>query len=118
MADITTLVQKYKARMVAGFRGTCVELSTRTIVRTPVDTGNLRRSWTPDKNAVDGSSRGGSVAAVTNSLDLGDSYSLATGELYARRIEYEGHSKQAPNGMVGPTVAEFQQIATSNFRGS
>ena len=36
---------------------------------------------------------------------------------YANRIEYEGHSSQAPSGMVRRTVAEFQQIVTVAVNG-
>lgn len=85
---------------------------------TPVDTGALRGSWQivkdpsllNDKTPIDPS------GAVTKSLLINkikylpihldwDIY-FGNGKPYASRIEYEGHSKQAPNGMLRKNIAK------------
>jgi hypothetical protein len=40
----------------------------------------------------------------------GDELFIANYKPYIRRLEYEGHSSQAPNGMLGVTVQEWDQI--------
>lgn len=62
------------------------ELSRRVKRITPVDTGRLRQSW------------------------VKDDVSLITDLHYAKGIEYEGRSPQAPNGMVRINTAEWQSI--------
>jgi hypothetical protein len=37
---------------------------------------------------------------------------------YGRKLEYDGHSSQAPNGMVGITVREFDGLVASTARGA
>lgn len=54
---------------------TCTEIIAETKLRTPVDTGNLRRSWTHDSVVKDGNK---------SSIELGSSVA------YAQAVE-EGH---------------------------
>ena len=123
--SVSDFAKLYQQRMASVIRQSCAELSTRVIARTPVDSGDLRASWTPNKGEpkavnVDTASGGSrhDIAAVVNSLEAGDTYSLANGQPYAQRIEYEGHSPQAPSGMVRITIAEFPQIVRSAVNAS
>lgn len=117
MASISDFTRLYQQRLTSVVRKSCAEISTRIVARTPVDSGSLRASWTPNNGEpiaenVD-IAQGGSrhdIASVVNNIEAGDTFSLANGQPYARRIEYEGHSPQAPAGMVRITAAEWPQI--------
>ena len=81
---------------------------------TPVRSGNLKASWNPSNGGPRTQNRSGGNRAnfdgVIASTRIGDTYSVANGRHYARMIEYEGWSQQAPNGMVQPMVGNWQQI--------
>lgn len=107
-------------------RATVLELAVRVDMKSPVDTGKFRGNWqigegrpdTRTDSPVDKQPLGslpsaevfarwqdqmegvyaGSLVFITNSLP------------YARRLEYEGWSKQAPAGMVRVTLLEYGQI--------
>ena len=115
---LSNLVAKYKDRLENMQRLSAAALSAKVITRTPVLTGSLRASWTPNNgspiannvNIGGGGNSRAAVTAVVNSLKAGDTYSLANGQPYARRIEYEGWSAKAPGGMVRVSVAEWQSV--------
>lgn len=114
--ELAVILERYQSELERIARDAPDELTTRVITRTPVDTSALRLSWTSnngDPVAInrDGNDARHDHAAVINSLNIGDKYSLANGQPYARRIEYEGWSQQAPQGMLRVSVAEWQQIA-------
>lgn len=98
-----------------------LELFTRVILRTPVDTGRLRGNWQAGVNVfapgtLDSPDPSGSAtisaatATVTGAPPL-VTLTLTNNLPYAPRIEYDNWSKQAPAGMVRVSVAEFQGIA-------
>lgn len=78
-----------------------------TVRRTPVDTGELRGSWTPSTGSPDWSNRGGSIATVARAIRVGVNGYFCTSKSYSRVIEYTGHSPQAPGGMMRPSIAEW-----------
>lgn len=117
------LTAGYRNRLLQIYQDTCIEISRRVIERTPVDTGLLRKSWVASS---DGSARvttrqtnrgrAGSYVAVARALTLQKRYTFTNGQPYARRIEYNGHSPQAPRGMVRVTLAEYNGIVESQVR--
>jgi len=104
-------LRKFQERVV---KGTLIDLSTRIIMDTPVDTGRLRGNWIAKLNYVStdvSESASQSMAiqsAVTtaNRLDIGDDFFLSNNLDYAMNIEMGG-SQQAPQGMVRKNVANF-----------
>jgi hypothetical protein len=102
-----------------------IDFGTRVIQRTPVKSGKARNSWNitigspsldggreantagaaalTQLNAVAAKARGGMTFYFTNNLP------------YIRRLE-NGWSKQAPAGMVGVTVVEFQAMVDKAAR--
>lgn len=109
----STLARSDKlARVVA------IETHNRVKAKSPVDTGQLRASWTVAKNGVPTSFDGS--REVISSVKFGDSISIATDKPYAPVIEYglypkpgrgktvDGYSVQAPKGMVRITVQEME----------
>ena len=99
-----------------------IDILTRVVKRSPVDTGRFRGAWevtftgaafeigsrvTVDKDGNSTIQRG---VRLINLIKAGDSFAIVNPLPYARRLEYEGWSKQAPAGMVRVTLSEYQGI--------
>jgi len=110
--DIKRFNEKVEKRATKLFRGTALSLFGRIITRTPVDTGRLRGNWqvtlnTSPKGILDSTKV--QDTGVMKAAKLGDSIYIINNLPYAEVIE-NGSSKQAPQGMVKVTVAEFKSI--------
>lgn len=105
------------------FRGTSIDISTKVITRTPVDTGRARGNWfpsfdEPSEQTTTNVSKTGldSITRATQKVRtsrLGQSFYLTNNLPYIERLE-NGYSDQAPNGMVERTLVEFQRIVDQN----
>lgn len=109
---------KAKKRATQVAADSCLELSARVHDDTPVDTGLLENSWTPDINNHNLSNAGGSIPSVTKQLKAGDRYTFVNAQPYVRIIEYTGHSPKAPNGMLNINTANWSAIVKGVIRGS
>lgn len=113
-------------------RKVSTDVLTKVVLRTPVGNpslwkskppagyvgGRLRANWNvsfghPNFTVTQSIDRTGSntITAGRNTINraYGDNPIFIMNSLpYVREIEYEGHSKQAPAGMVRITVTEFQ----------
>jgi len=97
-----------------------LEMFSRVILRSPVDTGRFRANWQVAIGRVpsgtlqleDPSGRATISEAQATALRVkpGDTIALVNNLPYAQRLE-DGWSSQAPAGMVGLTVQDFRQIA-------
>ncbi len=107
---------KDQAELVA--KKITIELFSRVIEKSPVDTGRFRANWncsisSPDLSTSESTdpSGSGAISKVTStvvSYTLNDQSVFLTNNLpYADRLE-NGWSKQAPNGMVRLSVMEIQ----------
>ena len=107
---------KEQAELVA--KKITIELFSRVIEKSPVDTGRFRANWncsigSPDLSTSESTdpSGSGAISKVTStvvSYTLNDQSVFLTNNLpYAERLE-NGWSKQAPNGMVRLSVMEIQ----------
>lgn len=114
-----------KRKQTDVLRKVSLDIFSRIIMRTPVDTGRLRGNWqaTLDKPAnseIDRLGSGPALGAMTQTVLGAESptmFHLSNTLPYAARIEYEGHSKvQAPAGMVRVTLVEFQSIVEDVLR--
>lgn len=93
------------------------ETDARLKMKSPVDTGRFRASWTigvgqPDPSIAPEAGPGQKVATPEPripAITAGATYYHANSLPYARRIEY-GWSKQAPAGCVRVTAAEVPGI--------
>lgn len=113
-------------------RQVSIDLLTRIVLRTPVGNPSLWKGK-PPAGYVGGRARanwavsiGTSNHAVTDRIDKSGDATIERGKAtilaansdapiyimnslpYIRPLEYEGHSKQAPAGMVRISVTEFQ----------
>lgn len=111
-------------------RKIAIDLFSRVIYGTPVDTGRARANWqctigSPASGTVEsGDKSGGSTAQgmtqTVNQTGIDDDIYLSNNLPYIRSLEYEGHSKQAPVGMVRInlilTQNQIQNILTKEFK--
>ena len=111
MKDIT---DKMSADMNTALRANIIGAFGAIIRGTPVDTGRARGNWqcslgSPVTNEIDRLDPNGSgaVSEVIATVKIGEVNYLSNNVPYIRRLEYEGHSKQAPNGMVRIALARF-----------
>ena len=130
--DIRKFAEKAAANTNDVIAGTCLDLSRRIILRTPVDTGQARWGWiptigTPSSSKTDGSDKSGAKrineVSVTSANAPGNIFFLTNNMPYINKLEYggypspsptgktaSGYSTQAPSGMVRVTIREFNQI--------
>lgn len=102
-------------------RASVLELFKLVIMATPVDTGRLRGNWQTTINSPAGSEisrddTSGAAAlaeAMANLGSLADVVWFTNNLPYAERIEYEGWSRQAPEGMVRRHLAQWQRIVSA-----
>lgn len=118
--DLRAFAEKSKANADLVHKKVAIDLFTRVIQRTPVDTGRLRGNWQAefreyadgilDTLDPDGAQAMALVVAKITSAPANVALTLTNNLPYARRIEYDNWSKQAPGGMVRVSVREFQDI--------
>lgn len=99
--------------------GTAYETASRFQDRTPVDTGFAKNSWIVttgrDDFGVPGNNDLEARIAIVNRIRLGQTVYINNGAEYIKALE-NGHSKQAPGGMVRVTLPEVSQIARDQLR--
>lgn len=95
------------------------EVDARLKMKSPVDTGRFRASWTIGLGQLDTTvapdTKTGQVAVADPRIPaivIGQTYFHGNSLPYARRLEY-GWSGQAPNGMVRLTAAEVPSILSA-----
>lgn len=100
-------------------RAATLEVYTRVIQKSPVDTGRFRGNWQVDQRGFDWDKQDktGSVTIQTVTADVmksevGGVTSLINNLPYAERLEY-GYSGQAPEGMVRITAKEFEEAVNA-----
>lgn len=102
-------------------RASALELFKLVIYATPVDTGRLRGNWqttinTPAAAATSRDDPSGAAAlseAMANLGGLADVVWFVNNLPYAERVEYDGWSRQAPEGMVRRHVAQWNKIVAA-----
>ncbi|MBA9063895.1 hypothetical protein GGQ91_003296 [Methylobacterium fujisawaense] len=115
--NIAAWCEKSADRADLVLRKVALDIGARVVLRSPVDTGRFRANWqygvgrpnTATLVAADksGQSSIARIAAGVATARLGDVIYISNALPYALRLE-TGWSKQAPAGMVGLTVTEFQ----------
>ena len=111
---------KAEANADAAVRGIVLEVQSRLILRSPVDTGRFRGNWRysvgqPAEGTVETGGTSESPApppdapALVPGEGMGRVHFLTNNLPYAMALE-RGHSTQAPQGLVALTVMEFAPI--------
>lgn len=119
--DISRFIDKTDAKMDTAVRKVSLELFSRVILKSPVDTGRFRGNWqvaigaapsgTLSLDDASGTATISKAAGQTAGVKAGDVIYLANNLPYAKSLE-DGSSGQAPAGMVALTVQQFQSIAS------
>lgn len=124
-ASIAAFADKAKDNAAGVVRQTCQEMAVRVVAGgggapgTPVDTGFARGSWQPSLNtpAVKAGQADptaaqalSDIAQVAAQMQPGDTFYYLNNCSYIEQLE-NGHSQQAPIGMVAIVVAQAEQIA-------
>lgn len=128
--DLSKFAAKANVDMVLVIKKIVLELFTRVIYRTPVDTGALRGNWgvgigsytpqaDPQKTDKGGSQTVGQASNDVLNWNADGSIFLTNHLSYAYKIEYEGWSKvKAPAGMVRVSIEEISGFLTKANIGS
>lgn len=116
--QISAWVRKTQAKLDSAADEIVQETFARLREQTPVDTGDLRASWTQSANVLPTVFNGATVTAKSGQVVY-----IATNKVYAPVIEYgrypnppkkptgrtvNGYSTQAPAGMVRVTVKNME----------
>lgn len=115
-------VQRTKGNIDQACRAVALEMFNRIIVRSPVDTGRFRGNWQldvriePSGILAEVDPTGGATIekarAAISAFKVGYTIMIRNNLPYAVALE-NGHSGQAPTGVVKVTVAEFHAIAAN-----
>ena len=118
-ADISKFIDKVERGADLVVRKLAIDVTESVKTKTPVDTGDLRGSWTVSINGLPATYNGD--VSGNMSVKFGDTWFISTNKAYAPIVEYglypnppknptgktvNGYSKQAPQGMVRITVQE------------
>ena len=97
-------------------RKVVLDLGNSLIMRSPVDTGRFRSNWqlgvvnvNGDTSSAPGSDAHGRMAMMLQGWTANQTIYITNSLPYAQRLEY-GWSKQAPQGMVRLTVADYTKM--------
>ncbi|MGL5002488.1 MAG: HK97 gp10 family phage protein [Casimicrobium sp.] len=103
MLDIETVVRK-----------STFELFNAVIEKSPVDTGRFRANWSCSQGKYSSEkfdstekSRATEQAKLALNFETGGIVYFTNSLPYAYRLEYEGWSNQAPQGMVRVSIEEY-----------
>jgi hypothetical protein len=123
MANFKIAVDKWANKVTVDIKQftklVAFKVHDRIVERTPVDTGRARASWTivagetADTSVAPPDFAGGPEAGISaarskqGNVQLAHSYVIANNLPYIERLE-NGHSKQAPAGMVGLAIADVR----------
>lgn len=117
--EVDRWVAKAERNLEQAIRKIAIEIFSRVILRTPVDTGRARANWqvsigsvptgTLELNDKTGTATISKVQAEALRLRAGDIIWLVNNVGYILSLE-SGSSKQAPQGMVKLTEQEFRPI--------
>lgn len=121
--DIARFVEKAKAAPEQVVRKVGLDLASRVVLRSPVDTGRFRANWnvafgradtltTPSTDKTGGKTLE-RVRVQLNGWAPGQDIYLTNSLPYAIPLEYGWSKKQAPQGMVRITVTEFQTFVNA-----
>jgi hypothetical protein len=115
--ELTKILSKLDGNLDVFVQKVIIDMGSSVIKRSPVRSGRFRNNWNfseaaPDISAGRGPDPAGSgaqaqIAALAAKAKAGGVFYFTNALPYAWRIE-TGWSDQAPSGVVGLTVAEFQ----------
>ncbi|MGX2975565.1 HK97 gp10 family phage protein [Ursidibacter arcticus] len=115
-ADVSRLVEQIEQKANMALRKIAIDTTERVRLKSPVDTGQLRASWTSQLGSMPNTFNGNDTANAQ--FKMGETLYIATDKVYAPMLEYglypqpggskttNGFSNQAPQGMVRISIQE------------
>ena len=101
-------------------RVSIIRVGNRVITASPVDKGSFRNQWNTSINSISRDtskpdSKGGAdsineLASEISDLKLGATAYFTNPLPYGHRLEYDGYSEQAPNGMLRVNTDLWEMI--------
>lgn len=125
--DINKFRKKFTTNYVEIKRKASFDLFSMIAIATPVDKGLLRNNWHVTHGAPDLSSFDDTedlpVSVIINKIQSELSMTSLEKDIfftnnlpYAVTIEYDGHSAQAPEGMVRTNITKWDKIVKLNSK--
>lgn len=116
-SSIKSFSDKTEKKMNMIAKKAIIDLCSDIISNTPVDTGRLKNNWFPsvDSPSTQETEDTGDKAAqrlsgfVSQNYDISKVFYFTNNMPYAYRIEYEGYSGQAPEGMVRKNIIRWSK---------
>lgn len=112
-ADLRRFSQRTQKERDTLIRFFCLNLLRDVVLGTPVDTGRARANWqatlgSPATGIVESEDRNGGTTAGKGSRvaqkAAGEVFYITNNLPYIYRLEFEGHSSQAPAGWVRTSI--------------
>jgi hypothetical protein len=138
--DIANFVNKTKANANTAVKKVVMDISKAVVMRTPVGDakywknpapagytgGHARANWSHSEGSLvkrefEGTDKSGATSQDRIAASIGDKpaggvHFISNSVPYIQALE-DGHSHQAPNGMVGLTAREFRQFVDNATKG-
>lgn len=121
--DIGQYAKKQEQKLLDVRKMFLFALYSSITYKTPVDTGRARGNWNVSEKSADFTTdeeqktpQYSDVEQLPINAKGDESLFIANALPYIRRLEY-GYSKQAPNGMVGVTLAGADNLLEEIVRG-
>ena len=122
-SDIAKFINKANKANDTFVRKLVLEIYSRVVLRSPVDSGRFRANWQVGNGSIDytvtnntdvsGASAISKAALELSSMNInGQTIFVSNSLSYSQRLEFDGWSKQAPAGMIRVTLAELSSITS------
>ena len=125
LSQLGKRVKKYKADYEQVAKASLIRVGSQVVQRTPKDTGRAQGNWnsaygSPD-NSTDDNKKGsdtsiGELRVSVEGLEIGTVFYFTNSLPYIQRLEYEGWSEQAPQGMLRISTQQFPRIVEEEVR--
>ena len=114
-SDYAAILKQAREKASQVVRASALAMGGGMVEKSPVLTGRFKSNWQIGIGRVNldvsSSAGAGSLGRIQQGLagiKTGETIYITNSLPYAKRLEYEGWSRQAPSGMVRLTVMEFQ----------
>jgi hypothetical protein len=122
MSQFDDFERQINARNEKINRSALIAVSTGVIVGTPVDKALAVGSWffgigsEPNKLGEEGRDSIGPMKQVVGDMKMGQVGFFVNYQPYIMKLEFDGHSNKAPNGMLRLRVVNWQKYVNNAAR--
>jgi len=118
--DLNRFAKKAGVNAEKVVRKTVLDITYSLVDMSPVDTGRFKNNWQVATGSInrDTNSKTDSKMRAESSMlgfNIGETVYISNSLPYAQRLE-DGHSSQAPSGMVKVTLVKYQSFIKNAVR--